>query len=85
VPAGFSGDKWVNVADLPGGRYAVTGWSGTAHEIGAAWESLYRGWLPGSGYEPDDRPCIEIYRGDPEVKGRRGAFRCDLCVPVRPV
>jgi AraC family transcriptional regulator len=85
VPTSFSGDKWVNVMDLPGGKYAVSPFSGTAHEIGAAWESLYRTWLPGSGYEPDDRPCIEVYRGNPEVKGRPGAFRCDLCVPVRPV
>jgi len=85
APTDFAGDKWVNVMDLPGGKYAVSPFSGTAHEIGAAWESLYRTWLPESGYEPDDRPCIEVYRGHPEVEGRQGAFRCDLCVPVRPV
>ena len=40
-------------------------------------------WLPGSGYEPDDRPCLEVYRGNPSVGA--GAFRCELCVPVRPL
>ena len=85
VPPDFAGDKWVNVMDVPGGTYAVSAWSGTAHEIEDAWHSLYRTWLPRSGYEPDDRPCLEVYRGGPEVEGRPGAFRCDLCVPVRPI
>jgi AraC family transcriptional regulator len=58
---------------------------GTAHEIRAAWDTLYRTWLPGSGYEPDDRPCFELYRGNPAVEGKPGAFRCDLCLPVRPL
>jgi len=85
VPPDFMGDKWVNVMDVPGGAYAVSAWSGTTHEIEEAWQSLYRTWLPGSGYEPDDRPCLEVYRGRPDVEGRPGAFRCDLCVPVRPI
>ncbi|PYN03407.1 MAG: hypothetical protein DME07_06790 [Candidatus Rokuibacteriota bacterium] len=45
----------------------------------ARWRSA-----PGSGYEPADRPCLEVYRGNPEVAGRPGAFRCELCIPVRP-
>ena len=85
VPASFTADRWVNVTDVPGGRFAVTAFVGTAHEIEAAWDRLYAGWLPGSGYQPDDRPCLEIYRGDPGVPGKPGAFRCELCVPVRPL
>ncbi|MGH2779165.1 MAG: hypothetical protein ACRDJB_11035 [Actinomycetota bacterium] len=41
--------------------------------------------MPGSGYQPDDRPCLEVYRGNPEVDGRARTFRCELCVPVRPL
>lgn len=85
VPDSFAGDKWVNVVDLPGGKYAVAEFVGTAHKIRDAWEELYRSWLPGSGYQPDDRPCIEVYRGNPQVDGRPGTFRCELCVPVRPL
>ena len=85
VPQGFAADRWVNVTDLPGGKCAVREFTGTAHEIREAWEALYRTWLPGSGYEPDDRPCFEIYRARPGVEGRPGAFRCELCLPVRPV
>jgi AraC family transcriptional regulator len=85
VPDSFAGDKWVNVIDLPGGKYAVAEFIGTAHKIREAWDALYGSWLPGSGYQPDDRPCLEVYRGNPEVDGRPGMFRCDLCVPVRPL
>jgi AraC family transcriptional regulator len=85
VPESFAGDKWVNVTDVPGGRYAVAEFVGTPDTIRQAWDALYRSWLPGSGYEPDDRPCLEVYRGKPQVSGKPGAFRCELCVPVRPL
>ena len=85
VPADFTADKWVNVMDVPGGKFAVSKFVGTAHEIRGAWEALYRSWLPGSGYQPDDRPCFELYQARVAVEGRPDAFRCELCVPVRPL
>lgn len=85
IPNGFEGDKWVNVTEVPGGKYAVTEFVGTAHEIRDVWDALYRSWLPGSGYQPDDRPCLEVYRGNPNVDARSRTFRCELCVPVRPL
>jgi AraC family transcriptional regulator len=85
VPDGFAGDKWVNLADVPGGTYGVAEFVGSPDTIREGWEVLYRSWLPGSGYQPDDRPCLEIYRGNPAVDRRPGAFRCELCVPVRPL
>jgi len=85
VADAFEPDGHVNVTHVPGGRYAVREFVGTARDIGAAWESLYRDWLPGSGFQPEDRPCLEIYRGDPAVDGKPGTFRCELCVPVKPL
>lgn len=85
VPPDFPGDRLVNVMGLPPGRYAVSKYSGTAHRIPQAWDALYRSWLPDSGYEPDDRPCLEVYRGNSQVGGRPGRFRADLCVPIRPL
>ena len=85
VPRTFAGDRLVNVTDVPGGKYGVTMFAGTAQEIVGAWDAFYRDWLPGSGYEPDDRACLEIYRGRPAVVDRPGAFRCELCMPVRPL
>jgi AraC family transcriptional regulator len=85
VPPGFVADAPVNVTDVPGGRYAVAGFVGTAHEIEDAWDRVFRAWLPGSGYEPDDRPCYELYRGETMVDAAAHRFRCELCLPVRPL
>jgi AraC family transcriptional regulator len=85
VPRDFAPDRRVNVMDVPGGRYAAVEFVGTAHEIEPAWNRMFSSWLPGSGWEPDDRPCFEVYRGNPSVSGRTGAVRCDLCLPVRPL
>jgi AraC family transcriptional regulator len=85
VPADFKPDRWVNVTDVAGGKFAVSEFAGSAHEIRGAWEALYRLWLPGSGYEPDARPCFELYRNRVSVEGKPDAFRCELCMPVRPL
>ena len=79
----FVGDSAVNVSDVPGGRYAVAPFHGTPHSIRTAWEGLYGSWLPSSGYQPDDRPCLEVYRAN-SVDGR-GVLHCELCVPIRPL
>ena len=81
VPDDFTADRWVSLASVPAGRYAVSSFHGTAREIEAAWARVFAEWLPDSGYQPEDRACIEVYRGAPET----GAFRCDLCLPVRPL
>ena len=83
VPRDFAGDALVDVVDVPGGRFAIAGFVGTAHEIEGVWDRVFAGWLPGSGYQPDDRPCYELYRGDPSVAGRPGVFRCELHLPIR--
>jgi AraC family transcriptional regulator len=82
VPGDFVPDRLVDVMDVPGGRYAIASFVGTAHEIEGVWDRVFAGWLPGSGYEPDDRPCYELYRGDPSVDAR-ATFRCELHLPVR--
>jgi AraC family transcriptional regulator len=85
VPPDFRPDRLVEVKEVHAGRYAVARFTGGAHEIVDAWNRVFTAWLPGSGWEPDDRPCYELYRGDPKVEGTAGRFRCDLCLPVRPL
>jgi AraC family transcriptional regulator len=53
----FKPDRSVNMAELPGGRYAVAQFEGTATQLSEAWHLLWSTWLPGSGYQPEDRPC----------------------------
>jgi AraC family transcriptional regulator len=45
-------------------------------------EYLYKTWLPDSGFVPDDKPFLELYRE--EVPGN-GKLMVDFCVPLRPL
>lgn len=85
VPGDFRPDRAVNVTDVAGGKYAVAEFVGTAHDIVGAWERVFSVWLPQSGYQPDDRVCFERYRRDPTVDRKARTFRCELCLPVRPL
>jgi AraC family transcriptional regulator len=85
VPPDFAPDRWVNVMDVPGGKNAVAEFTGTAHEIEGVWDRVFGSWLPQSAYQPDDRPCFERYRGNCTVHAKAGIFRCELCLPVRPL
>ena len=85
VPGDFRPDALVDIVDIPAGRCAVAEFVGTAHEIQGAWDRVFGAWLPRSGYQPDDRPCFELYRGNPTVDAKARTFRCELCLPVRPL
>ena len=67
---------------IPGGKYAAMAFEGTGAEIGAAWESLLRDWLPKSGLQLDARPFFEHYPVDGRYDPKTGRFTCDICVPV---
>ena len=82
VPDDFQPDRLVNVTEIPGGRFAISQFTGTAHDIERAFDDIFKTWLPNSGFQPDDRPCLEIYRGR-SVDEKTGIFRCELCLPVR--
>ena len=49
-----------------------------------AWDEVMGKWLPESGYQPDDRPCYELYHNDPKTHPE-GKFLVDICVPVKPL
>lgn len=67
---------------LPGGRYAVTCFKGTAALIGAAWggfiaECNMRGLARDASRLPFDH-----YPRGATYDHRTGAFACELCMPV---
>ena len=76
-------DKEVEKFDIPAGLYAVHTLAGPYTRINAAVHALYGQWLPGSGYEPDDRPMLEHYLNSPREVAP-AALRTDLLIPVRP-
>ena len=72
----------VEMLDIPAGLYAVHRLAGPYTRINAAVHALYAQWLPGSGYEPDDRPTLEHYLNSPRQVAP-AALRTDLLIPIR--
>lgn len=72
----------VGTMGLPRQRYARLVCQGDMNEMVRAWDWLYKAWLPQSGHQPADGPCIEEYRTSPL---KIGWERVDLnmLVPVK--
>ena len=82
VPAGYVATGKALIATLPGGRYEVGKFNGTAAQIGEAWMEVLRDWLPASGMQYDARPMFEYYPTNSGFDPETGVFDCDICVPV---
>ena len=54
-----------------------------ARNFPKVWKYMTAIWLPSSGYQFDDRPTFEIYRGDKMMMD--DIFRVDICLPVKPL
>lgn len=68
---------------LPPGKSAYARFNLNKDEFGEAWNWVYGVWMPQSGYEPDDRPCYELYHETDKSSGKE--FTLDIVVPVKPV
>ena len=84
VPEGTEVDGEIGTMTVPGGRFAVASFQIRHDQFQEAWDELVGEWLPQSGYQPDDRPCYELYRNDPKTHPE-GKFIVDICMPVRPL
>jgi AraC family transcriptional regulator len=65
VPEEWSTSGELTEAYVEGGRYARIIHTGPYAELKTAYDWLYQTWLPGSGEEPRDLPCLEEYLNDP--------------------
>lgn len=74
----------VGKQTLEGGAYAVARVRIHAKQYMESWDALMGGWLPDSGYQPDDRPCLEIYLNDPKTD-REGKHEVEICLAVKPL
>ncbi len=69
-----------NEAIIEGGRYAVYRFEGSIDGIFAAYQGLFRVWLPQSGYRMADRYGLDIYR---YVDCEKRQVVMDICIPVK--
>lgn len=81
IAAGTALPEGVEAVRLPGGCHAVLTHTGPYTGLGAAWEWLYREWLPHSGERPADRPPFECYPDDPGTVAP-DRLRAQICLPL---
>ncbi len=81
VPENTKVDGEIGKMKIEEGKYVVARFELTASDFQQAWEWVYGSWFPSSGFQPDDRPCFEMYPEEP----KNGKFVVDICVPVRPL
>jgi AraC family transcriptional regulator len=84
VPAETAATGEIGRMRLEGGACAVARFELGTQDYPQAWFAVAGGWMPDSGYEPDDRLPFERYpiglsttSADTEV--------VDICIPVRPL
>ncbi len=84
VPADTEVDGEIGKMTLAGGMYAIAHFEIAVHQYPDAWTAVYGGWLPESGYQPDDRPAFERALNNPQ-EHPEGKHIVDICVPVKPL
>lgn len=66
---------------IAGGKYALSRFVLSKDEFVQAWDWIYGTWLPQSGYQPDDKPCFELFPEEP----KNGKYTVDIYAPVKPL
>ena len=82
APPGFTCDDELRPLTIAGGRYAVLLHVGPYAELHRAYAWLYREWLPASGEDPADAPCVEEYLNNPRVVPP-SELRTDIMLPLQ--
>lgn len=64
VPPETEAEGQIGVMEIPAGTWAEAHLRLETDQYGDAWNSLFAGWLPGSGYLCAEGPCYELYPDD---------------------
>ena len=81
VPPDTEVEGAVGKMEIESAEYGIARFKLSGQEFQQAWDWVYGEWLPVSGYQPDDKPCFEMYPEEP----KDGKFTVDICVPVKPI
>ncbi len=84
VPAEAEVDGEIGKMTLPGGKFAVARFEIDSDQFEESWGAIMGGWLPESGYQPDDRLCYELCHNNPNEHPEKKHI-VDICVPVKPL
>ncbi|MGE5357170.1 MAG: AraC family transcriptional regulator [Deltaproteobacteria bacterium] len=81
VPADTQVSGEIGKMVLEAAEYVIARFELAEDEFQEAWDWVFGHWFPQSGYQPDDKPCFEMYPEEP----KDGKFVVDVCVPVKPM
>lgn len=81
VPPETKVDGEIGKMEIEAAKYLVARFVVKGDEFMEAWQWVYGEWFPNSGYQPDDKPCFELYPEEP----KDGVYTVDICVPVKPL
>jgi AraC family transcriptional regulator len=85
APAEFAGEGAsegdARLLTIAGGRHAVLLHVGPYAELHRAYSWMYREWLPASGQEPANRPCVEEYLNNPRTTPA-SELRTEIWLPI---
>lgn len=84
VPQDAAVEGEIGKMTVSGGAFAVASFEINANEYEDSWNLVMGGWMPESGYQPDDRLCYEIMYNNPK-EHPEGKHVVDICVPVKPL
>jgi len=84
VPEGTETGGEIGLMSMPAGRYAVATFRLNPDQYGDAWNSLFGGWLPESGYQCAEGPCYEVCLNDPQMDPE-GRHDVAIHIPVQPL
>jgi AraC family transcriptional regulator len=82
MPGRIAIDPPLEAVDIHGGDYAVLQHKGPYADMRLSYEWLYGTWLPKSGREPADAPCVEEYHNTPRDTAPADLLS-DICLPLR--
>lgn len=75
-----AGEGAPQKGELAGGKYAVARVVVDDGDFAKPWLTLFQQWLPGSGWQVDERPCFDHYLND---GAQSGVWDIDLYIPVK--
>lgn len=81
VPPETKVEGEVGKMEIEAAKYVIARFELTSQDFQQAWDWVFGQWFPASGYQPDDKPCFEMYPEEP----KDGKFIVDICVPVKPM
>ncbi|WP_139492363.1 AraC family transcriptional regulator [Brevibacillus dissolubilis] len=85
LPDGFEQKEYPNIQyqTLSGGLYAMYSFYDTVEKLADAYQVMFGEWLPASGYEADERLCMEFNMNNP-AEDPEGKCKVDLYIPIKP-